>query len=129
MIEWSPAVTEIVTAVMSQIPDLTQSELKMLCAAVEGQVAYCGPSPESNHPHNNPLFADFWAPDRDVRAQLVRWLCVHAAEAVDPRGIFIHGARIEGDLDLSFTTIPFPLIFQQCRILRPLHLWALRSSY
>jgi hypothetical protein len=36
MIDWSPAVHDLAEQVLAEIPDLTESELKLLCAATSG---------------------------------------------------------------------------------------------
>ena len=41
---------------------------------------------------------------------------------VDPKGIQTHGARIVGQLDLSFTTVSFPLAFQNARFAQDINL-------
>ena len=53
----------------------------------------------------------------DVDAELIRWLCIDpaASKLVDPRGIRLHGARVVGQLDLSYATVAFPLTFENSR--------------
>jgi len=68
-----------------------------------------------------------WPETRNVRAALIRWFCIdrEAREQVDPHGIQIRGARITGDLDLSFTNVPFSLALFRCRLEQDLDLkWA-----
>jgi hypothetical protein len=103
---------------MVQFADLTESELKLLCAVTTGEVAFCGASEGQWERHDNPAFADFWGFDRDVRAELIRWLCVNrdAVSLIDPKGIQIHAAEITGNLDLSFVSVQFPFYFLGCRI-------------
>jgi hypothetical protein len=95
---------------------LTQAELKLLRAAPKGEVAWCGPSAKDDDPANDPAKADEWGDEREIRADLIRWLCKDrdAASAVDPRGIQIHAARITDALDLSFVSVPFPLGLRRC---------------
>jgi sRNA-binding regulator protein Hfq len=95
---------------------LSQAELKLLRAAPKGEVAFCGPSAKNDDPANDPAKADEWGPEREIRADLIRWLCVDrdAASAVDPRGIQIYAARITGALDLAFVSVPFPLRLRRC---------------
>jgi hypothetical protein len=98
--------------------DLSQAELKLLRAAPKGEVAWCGPSAKNDDPANDPAKADEWGPEREIRAHLIRWLCVDrdASSAVDPMGIQIYAARITGTLDLSFISVPFPLALCRCRL-------------
>jgi hypothetical protein len=53
----------------------------------------------------------------DVRAELIRWLCIDSAAAklVDPLGLQVQAARVVGQLDVSFATVPFPLLFRNSR--------------
>jgi len=96
---------------------LSQAEVALFRAAPRGEVAVCGP-PDPKHPDNDPAHADDWGPDREIRAELIRWLCVdaEARTRVDPRGIRVRAAKITGKLDLSFACVPFPLAFMRCRL-------------
>ncbi len=96
-----------------KFPELTDCERNLLRKAQVGDFAYCGPSEDDDDPANNPAKPAIWDPQRKIRAELIRWLCVdRAAKAlVDWRGIRVHAARIAGELDLSFATVPFPLLF------------------
>ena len=99
--------------------ELSEAERKLLRAAPAGGVAWCGPSAEDNDPANDPAKAEGWGGEREIRAELIRWLSIdrEAASRVDPRGIWIHAARITGSLDLSFATVPFPLALWRCRLM------------
>jgi hypothetical protein len=118
MIGWTRKVIELTDRARARFADLTQAELKMLDAATTGEPAYCGPSPDDEDPGNNPDSSDTWGPERDIRAELIRWLCVNrdAAAWIDPRGLQIYAARISGRLDLSFAVVRFPLLLLSCRI-------------
>jgi hypothetical protein len=110
-------VDDLEALAQARFPSLSQAELKLLRAAPKGEVAWCGPSAKYDDPANDPARADEWGPEREVRADLIRWLCVDrdAASAVDPMGIQIHAARISGALNLSFVSVPFPLCLWRCR--------------
>lgn len=118
MIGWTREVIELANLALARFAGLTESELKVLVAVTTGGTAYCGPSEEDNHPHNNPDLADFWGLERDVRAELLRWLCINrdAAAWIDARGLRIHAARITGQLDLRFAIVRTPLFLIRCRI-------------
>src|SRR5260370_217223 len=61
---------------------------------------------------NNRGKARQWGPERQIRAQVIRWLCVDrlARDQVDPSaGIAVHAAKVVGNLTLSFVTVPFAL--------------------
>ncbi len=95
----------------AQFGRLSAAELKLVRAAPKGEIAYCGPSHDDNDPHNDPSKADQWGPERQIRAELIRWLCLdrRARDRVDPIGIVAHAAKIIGGLNLSFATVIFPL--------------------
>src|SRR5260370_40845131 len=125
MIAWFPDLTEVAEQLRSEMPHLTESELKLRCAATCGETAYCGPSYDDADPNNDPLYADSWGLERTIRASLIRWLCDEngAANGVQPAGIRIHACRIEEKLDVSCMNVRFPLVLRRCRIVRPLNLF------
>ena len=102
----------------ARFASLSESEIKMLHAAAKGTTAFCGPSQQDDDLGNDPADSDNWSADRQIRSDLIRWLCIHKAakDCIDPRGIKLYGARISGALDLSFATVPFPLRLSRCRL-------------
>src|SRR6478735_11102269 len=58
---------------------LSEAESKMLRAAIAGDVAWCGPRQKNDDPHNDPSSTEEWGPEREVRAGLLRWLCIDKA--------------------------------------------------
>jgi hypothetical protein len=97
--------------------ELSQAELKVLRAAPHGEWAVCG-SGDPGDATCNPAHADEWGPDRQIRAEVIRWLCVdgEARSRVDRRGIRVLAAKIVGELDLSFVSVPFPIGLLHCRL-------------
>lgn len=97
---------------------LREAEKKLLAAAPVGETAWCGPSPKDFDPANDPAKANSWGAERCIRAGLIRWLCIdrEARSYVDPRGVQVHGARIEGSLDLSFVRLRFPVSLRCCSL-------------
>src|SRR5712671_1862962 len=97
---------------------LSVAERRLLRAAPKGEYAVCGPTDDAKDPANDPAKADNWCPEREVRSDLIRWLCIdtEASKTVDPRGIRIYGAKITDKLDLSNATVPFPLGLYRCRL-------------
>ena len=89
----------------------------MLSAAGKGEFAICGANSIDEDPNNDPVRAA-WGIDREIRAELIRWLCTdaEATKEVDPRGVRVYGARISGELNLSYVTVPFPLFLYRCRL-------------
>jgi hypothetical protein len=102
----------------SRFHTLSNSEVKLLRAALNGDIARCGPSAREGDPRNDPVTSGDWGPERWIRAELVRWLCVEteAKGRVDPKGLRVHAARITGRLDLSFVKVPFFLGLHGCSV-------------
>lgn len=109
--------------------NLTAAEVELVRAAPKGELAICGVSPEPNDPTNDPTNAQDWGNERCVRVDLLAWLCFdrRAPHLVHPKGIQLLGAKILGDLDLSFMNIGFPLVFARCRLFRALNLFGART--
>lgn len=101
-----------------RFPELTAAEIKLLQAAHKGEIAVCGRSLNFDDMANNPSTAEHWGTERQIRAELIRWLCVdrQAKELVDPRGIHVFAAKISEALDLSHVIASFPLIFACCSL-------------
>jgi hypothetical protein len=100
----------------------TDCENNLLEHVATGEVAYCGPSQgETDGP---PADDGSKRMPFDVDAELIRWLCVDpaASKLVDPKGIQLHAARVVGQLDLSYVTVPFPLSFQNSRFVEDINL-------
>jgi hypothetical protein len=78
----------------------------------------CGPNGDDADPNNNPKEAGNWGRERQIRAELVGWLCMdqEARKQVHWRGIQVYGADVTGPLDLSYVNIPFQLAFRHCRL-------------
>ncbi len=109
---------DLLTLARARFGGLGQAEVNLLEAAPRGEVARCGPSDRLDDPANDPAQAETWGAEREIRAELVRWLAIDrdAAERTDPRGIQIHAAKVVGPLDLSFADVPFPLALYRCRL-------------
>ncbi len=118
----TPPAEVLIALADPRFPNLSQAEQRLLRAAPQGEFAVCGPNDNDDDPANDPAKADndpeagCWGADREVRADLIRWLCTdsEATKMVDPRGLRAYGAKVTGKLDLSFATIPFPLALHRC---------------
>jgi len=97
---------------------LSEAEQELLRKAPKGDVARGGQNFDEKDRENDPAKAESWGEKREIRAALLRWLCVdrRARELVDPKGIQVYAAKIVGALDLSFVAIPFPLLLGRCRL-------------
>ena len=110
------AAQELVRLGARQFPQLTRAESFLLLHAPRGLPAPGGLSADPKDPTNDPSKADKWDPDREVRAELIRWLCGDSSVSsrVDPKGIQLFGAKVTGPLDLSSCTLRFPLFMFWC---------------
>lgn len=98
-------------------PPLTEAEFKLVRAAETGGIANCGRDlPDSAA---KPARAEEWGLQRQVRADLIWWLCTNASARalVHPEGIQLWSAQVSGALELSFAKVPFPLAIVNCRIM------------
>jgi len=108
----------------ARFPDLSAAEIELVRAAPAGEVAVCGPKAKPDDPAYDPSKAEDWGPEREIRAELIRWLCMdpRTKKLVDPRGIHVLGAKISDSLDLDNVTIPFRLSLQRCWLAQKLNL-------
>lgn len=89
-----------------------------------GPPATCGLSSNFDDASNDPKNAATWDHQRDLRAELIRWVFVDpdANKQVDPAGVEALGARITGSLDLEHAHAPFVLGCVHCAIPEPMGL-------
>lgn len=94
---------------------LTAAEERLVLLSPLGEEAVCGP-PNKHDPANDPSTANLWGPQRQIRYQLLRWLCAdrEAQQLMDPNGIQVFGARIDGSLELSSIAVGFSIILHNC---------------
>jgi hypothetical protein len=113
----------LVKLAASRFPNLTHAERALLEYAQagnvdRGRVAVAGTSSTLEDPSNDPKHAEKWGKEREIRAQLIRWLCDEptAIQLVSPSGIQVIGARIVGDLNLDGIQPPFGIVLVRCSI-------------
>ncbi len=95
---------------------LTAAERKLLHAAPLRDVPWLGPSDDPDNAANDTAHGENWGAERTVRAEVVAWLLSdpHASQFVHPSGLALAGARISGNLDLSYDTVDKPLTLIRC---------------
>ncbi|GEM_PF-4649178 len=111
----------------SEFPDIDRrpAERNLIDHAVRGQTFSAGPGADEKDISNRPEYAEAgdpekgvapWDHNRDIRAGVIRWLCVNreAKVLVDPSGISVIGARIIDFLNLNSAEIPFTLALKHC---------------
>jgi hypothetical protein len=81
-----------------------------------GEVHLCAPQGE-DCAVVDPAEAAQWGEDRTIRAEFLRSLLVSAGT---PTSVRLHGARIDGALDLSWLAHDVPLAFVDCAFEQPL---------
>ncbi len=103
-------VTELLKLAKERFGELSEAEVKFFTATAKGENEdYKSGSKEENNLEN----ADKWGNERVLRANVIEWLCTDrkASQFVTHKGIDVVGVRVDGELDLSFTTINFPFGF------------------
>lgn len=112
----NPAQDVLLGLAAKQFTDLNDAEKdKLIPAVTSGKTADCS---DPTGAENDPTSADNWGESRTIRAKVIRWLCVdrEAQRLIDPRGIIIYAAKIEGTLDLQSVTLPFAFALESCAI-------------
>jgi hypothetical protein len=121
--------SRLIALAAKRFPYLTSAERAMLWFSDidnvdRGESAVAGISASPADPSNDPAGAAKWPASREIRALLIRWICVdHQAQGlVDPKGIRVLGARIVGGLDLALVNVPIPLVLDNCVFSEPINL-------
>lgn len=113
---------ELLKLAIQKFGTLTKADRELFERAATGEVAdYRTQWDKENDPEkekwseeNNPARAAKWGEERVLSADHVAWLCTdpQASKLVTHKGIWVRGARVEGQLDLAFARVPFPLQFE-----------------
>ncbi len=92
---------------------LTKAEEKLFEAVEKGVYAdYRSGSDQED----DPARVMTWGVERTLNGEHLAWLCMdrRASGLVPPRGIRVMGARINGELNLTFAKVSFPMFFEKC---------------
>lgn len=113
------AAGELVSLAKDRFNKLTEAEERLLRAAPRSNWACGGSMSDISDPSNDPSKANEWGDERQVHANLIRWLCTDstAAGLADPRGIRVLGVRIPDILDLSLAKVLLPISLFRCRLM------------
>jgi hypothetical protein len=113
----------LVTIAARRFQNLTVAERRLLEYADidnrhRGEFSVAGTSAEPKDASNDPARSASWSAQRNIRAELIRWLLVDrtAITRVDPKGISALGARIVGNLDLSHVHAERTIALVRCRL-------------
>jgi len=112
---------KLIDLAKAKFDELTKAETKLFEETPIGIFIVCsGPEGKDNDPNN----ADQWPAIRTIRAECVEWLCTdpEASSLVTHKGVQVKGARIDGEIDLKFAKISFPLYFEKCAFPQPINL-------
>jgi hypothetical protein len=95
---------------------LTSAELQFVRHAPYRDLAWSSSSSDPDNALNDTSKGKSWGKDRTIRADIVRWILTDpkASKYVDPSGIGIAGARIDGEIDLSYATVTLPITMLDC---------------
>jgi hypothetical protein len=95
---------------------LSEAERRLVLGAPFRDLRWAGPNKEPNDVANDAHRGDKWGPERTIRAELLSWLSSDPAATgyVDPSGLAIAAARIDGKLDLSYSKVPKTLTLVRC---------------
>jgi len=90
--------------------ELGPVDRKLFESVAKGELADFSEKEEEN---NDPEKAGDWGPGRVIEADRIEWLCTdpEALQLVTHRGIWVKGARVDGELILQFARIPFAIDF------------------
>jgi hypothetical protein len=91
--------------------NLTKAEKLLLQCTESGDIVDLSPGEEID-----PIKYEEWGHERTIRSEIITFLLTDkkARDFISYRGIKIRGAKIEGELNLAFADIPFPIVFNNC---------------
>lgn len=99
---------------------------RLIHALESGQEAhFCGMEGDGACPQLDVVNGEQWGDDRVLDGSTIYQAVTEKSWSDQPnhhRGLRIHGARIEGPLDLSWVTFEWPLVFHECYFTAPLML-------
>lgn len=103
------ALPDLAAHALSTMAPFTPAEDALLAAAGTGAPAGTVADPDG---------AEAWGPERQVRPEVLRWLCTDptARARVTPAGLRLRGLAVPGPVDLERARIPFPLAFAHCAL-------------
>jgi len=109
----------------------TYAETVLLNSCTLGKTARCAVDTVEKTANYDPEKSAEWETGREIRAELIRWLCTagRARDLIDAKGIRIFGGKIQGDLDLSHLAVPFPLKMGSCTLLGSTNFRSLRVAH
>ncbi len=104
--------------------DMSAAELQFVRHAPYRDLVWSSSSSDPDAPVNDTSKGASWGKERTIRAAIVSWILTEpaASKLVHPSGIGIAGARIAGEIDLSYATVTLPITLLDCVIAEGLDL-------
>jgi len=103
---------ELVELAKSRFGKLSEAETRLFRSIAVGEDAnYTALSQQQD-----PALSEEWPESRVIQADRIAWLCTDtgALSLITSQGVAVVGARLEGQLNLRFAEVPFPLYFEAC---------------
>jgi sRNA-binding regulator protein Hfq len=103
----------LLTLAEKKFGKLLPSEIKFFTKVDEQKIADFSSESEEE---NKPDVGERWDSERVINSDRISWLCTdcNASKLVLNMGINVVGLRIDGNLNLQYSRIPFPLTFEKC---------------
>ena len=113
--------TRLLELAREEFGELTPAEEDLFLKTATGKVADRSAKVEGD---SDPAKAEEWGPERVLKADRIVWLCTNpgAVELVTHRGIWVKGARVDGQLELRCADISFPLCLEKSALPQRLNL-------
>lgn len=105
------------------LPSPTAAEVALAGVILEsGSLGHAKLDLRTGEELDDPDWSSLWGAERTISATALTWAISTLRDSKLPRGLFIHGALIKEDIDLSHGRLGFPIGFIQCRLLGELDL-------
>ena len=110
---------ELIRLARQEFGQLTDADKKLFRAVTRHEVANFKADVEEL---NQPEFSEKWGTERTFKADRIVWLLTtpEVSKLLSSRSLVISGAKIEGELNLEYTIVSVPLIFDTCAFTEPL---------
>ncbi len=91
--------TKLIDLAKAKFGDLTEAESRLFETTPNSDITDCSK-----------------LEDRSIRPECIKWLCIcpEASKRVTHKGLWVEGAHIDAELDLTYAKISFPLFFEKC---------------
>lgn len=115
----SKQVEQLLELAQAEFGQISAVEERLIRAVAKGETAdYTTGSQEIDDLTNS----NAWGDDRTLQSDRLIWLCTEpqAKELITFRGINLSGIKIQGEFNIEFARIDFPLSFSKCVFTHPI---------